>query len=175
MTERSIGGKSDSAGWIRELVENERQREADAKAAGDRTARRKNEFAGAATAMLTRLHALFDGAATAFNTQSSTANPVALTRLKGGGFVVARGPSRLTVLKTSDWNIVFSYTSPPRLDLFALVSRAEGNAIGWHLYRKKDDQDSFEASPTEPGDVAERIASRLFRRLVQTSRPVRAK
>ena len=164
---RATGPATD---WVREIAAADRRLGDDARAAEAEIKRRKEQFASAAMEMVTRLRSLFEVAATTFNA-SSPSQPVAVTRLKGAGFAVSRGNRRLAVVKSADWNIVFSFTDPPKTDLFAVLSRLERDGVGWHLYRKADDKDKFDAVPDEPGDLAERIARQLFVRLVQTSGP----
>jgi hypothetical protein len=156
--------------WVREIAAADRRLGEDARAAEAETKRRKEQFASSVMDMVTRLRSLFEASATAFNA-SSPSQPVAIARLKGAGFAVSRGNRRLTVVKSADWNVIFSFTDPPKTDLFAVLSRLERDRVGWHLYRKVDDKDKFEAVPDEPGDLAERITRRLFVRLVQTSGP----
>jgi hypothetical protein len=159
-----------SSGWARELAQEDRRLGDDARSAEAELKRRKEQFASAATEMMTRLRTLFEDAASSFNA-SSPSQPVAVTRLKGLGFAVSRGDRRLSVLKSADWNVVFSFADPPKADLLAILSRLEANGVAWHLYRKRADEDRFEAMPVEPGDLAERVSEQLFVRLVQASGP----
>jgi hypothetical protein len=156
--------------WVREIADADRRLGEDAKTAEAEMKRQKEQFASAATAMMTRLRTLFEEAANAFNA-SSPSQPVAVSRLKGAGFAVSRGNRRLAVVKSADWNVVFSFTDPPKTDLFAVLSRLQRDGVSWHLYHKAEDKDRFEASPAEPGDLAETVARKLFVRLVQSSGP----
>jgi hypothetical protein len=154
--------------WVREIADADRRLGDEARAAETEIKRRKEQFATAAMEMMTRLRTLFETAATTFNAVSPP-HPVAVTRLKGAGFAVSRGTRRLTVVKSADWNVVFSFGDPPKTDLLAMLSRLGSDGIGWHLYRKADDEDKFRPVPAEPGDLAERVARQLFVRLVQAS------
>ena len=156
--------------WVREIADADRRLGEEAKAAQAELKRRREQFASVAMEMMSRLRTLFETATAAFNASSPT-QPVAVSRLKGAGFAVSRGTRRLAVVKSADWNVIFSFTDPPKTDLFAVLSRLEADGIGWHLYRKNDDKDKFEAVPGEPGDVAERVARQLFVRLIQSSGP----
>src|SRR5262245_40866538 len=122
--------------------------------------RRKEEFARAAAAMLGRLRQSFETAATAFNRTSPSA-PVTVASLKGAGFSVMRRDRRLTVLRTGDWNVAFSFSTPPRMDWLALLSRVEGERTGWRLCRKSADTDKLEEEAIETRDVAELITREL--------------
>jgi hypothetical protein len=156
--------------WVREVAEADRQLGADARAAQEEVKRHKEQFAGAALELMTRLRGHFEAATAAFNAAAGSP-PVAITRLKGSGFSVSRATRKLTVLKSVDWNVFFTFSDPPKVDLFALLSRLDGESIRWRLYRKHEDEDRLEAAPAEPGDLAEAISKRLFVRLVQSSGP----
>jgi hypothetical protein len=155
--------------WARTLAESERDTDGLTRMSREMVAQRRQQFARAATAMLSRLHGLFESATAAFNHEASGSS-VEVAPLKGTGFVVSRGARRLTVVKTSDWNVVFSFSTPPKIDHVALLSRIEGNGIGWRLYRKADDSDKLEAAPREPGDLADVVVRRLFTRLIDPRR-----
>lgn len=158
-----------SAEWARALAESERDADGRTRTARERLIQSRQQFAQAAAAMLSRLHALFESAAAAFN-QGTSSRPVQVTPLKGTGFVVSRDAGRLTVLKTSDWNVIFSFSTPPKIDHLALLSRVEGESIGWRLYRKAADSDKLEPAPREPGDLADVVVRRLFGRVVHPGR-----
>lgn len=158
-----------AAEWARALAEGERDADTRARVSRERTIQSRQQFAQAAAAMLSRLHALFSSAAAAFNAGTSS-RPVDVATLKGTGFVVSRDTRRLTVLKTSDWNVVFSFSSPPKIDYFALLSRLEGDGVGWRLYRKPGDSDKLEPAPREPGELADVVVRQLFSRIVQSGR-----
>src|SRR5215472_8289498 len=165
-TPRSSSEQGDN--WIRQLAEANRRLENDARDVSARTTRRRAEFARAATEVIHRLRDLFETAATTFN-QASPSTPVSVTPLTGGSFTVARGGRRLTVLKTADWNVAFSFSNPPKMDLFALLSLVEDERIAWRLYRKSDEMDKLEAVPLEGADVGELVSRQLFARLIQPS------
>lgn len=170
MAREAGSGRAGQTDWVREIARSDGQLRADAKAAQEELGRRKERFAGAAAEMMMRLRRHFEAAATAFNAASESL-PVAVNQLKGSGFVVSRANRKLTVVKSADWNVVFTFSDPPKIDLFALLSRLDGEGVHWSLYRKHEDEDRLEATPTEPGDLAETTARRLFIRLVQTSGP----
>jgi hypothetical protein len=163
-------GSAGSTDWAREVAKADGQLRADTKAAQEELRRRKEQFAGAAAELMMRLRRHFEAAATAFNAAAESF-PVAVNQLKGSGFVVSRANRKLTVLKSADWNVVFTFSDPPKVDLFALLSRLDGEGVRWSLYRKHQDEDRLEAAPTEAGDLAETTARRLFVRLVQASGP----
>jgi hypothetical protein len=156
--------------WLQQLAESERRLGDDAQAAEAEIQQQKEQFARAATAMMTRLRDLFEAATLAFN-GTAPQEPVAMTHLKGAGFAVSRGTQRLAVLKSADWNIVFTFSNPPQVDLLTLLSWLDGEVVRWRVYHKPDDKDKFEAAPPEPGDIAEIVSKRLFGRLVQRSGP----
>jgi len=168
---RGVGpGSAGVANWVREVAEADRRLGDEAKAAQTEIKRRREQFASAAGEMMTRLRSLFETATNTFNA-TPPSQPVAVSRLTGSGFAVSRGSRRLTVLKSADWNVVFSFSDPPKIDLFALLSRLDGEGVRWRLYQKSDDKDRLEAAPAEPGDLAETVSKRLFVRLVQASGP----
>jgi hypothetical protein len=160
---------STNADWARALAETERDADERVRKTRERASQTRQRYAQAAAAMLVRLHALFDGAAAAFN-EGPSPGPVDVSPLKGGGFVVSRDARRLTVLKTSDWNVIFSFSAQPKIDDLALLSRVDGDGIGWRLYRKAADNDRLEPVPREPRDLADVVVQRLFRRLVHPAR-----
>src|SRR5262245_50033395 len=135
MNDRGPGTPLPADGWVRELADADRRREERTRGAREHVRRRKEEFASAAARMMGRLRDLFETAATSFN-QASPSAPVTVTSLKGSGFTVTRHERRLTVMKTADWNVAFSFSSPPKLDHVALLSRLEGDGLGWRLCRK---------------------------------------
>ena len=158
-----------TADWARALAATERDADGRTRKTRESVGQARQRYAQAAAAMLARLHAVFDGAAAAFNQGVST-RPVDVSPLKVGGFVVARDARRLSVVKTSDWNVVFSFSAPPKVDHLALLSRIEDDGIGWRLYRRVPDGDRLEPAPREPGDLADVVVRRLFGQLVQPAR-----
>jgi hypothetical protein len=163
-------GMGPASDWVREIAEADRRLGHEATVAKAEIMRRKEQFASAAVEMMTRLSSLFEQAVAAFNA-TSPVQPLAISRLKGSGFAVSRGNRRLSVLKSADWNVIFSFSDPPKTDLFAILSRLDRQGVRWRLYQKSDDKDGFEAAPDEPGDVAETVSKRLFVRLVRASGP----
>ena len=157
------------ASWPRGLAEATRLGSEESAAAQAALVRRQGQFARAVASMLTRLRALFEAAAVAFNAASPAA-PVTLGALKGAGFTVGCGARRLSVLPSGDGNVIFTFSHPPKVDLVVLVARAAGDEVHWAPYRKHRDEDRFEPMPREPGDPAEVVTRQLFARLVTPSR-----
>ena len=151
--------------WIVNLAEENRGVEEDARRARERMERRKAELASAASKMMRHLRELFEKAAAVFN-RTSPSVPVSIAPLKGSGFSVTRGERRLTVLKTADWNVAFSFAVPPKVDMIVLLSRIEDEQIGWRLCRSVDEKEKLEMVPTEGNDVASLVTSELFAQMI---------
>ena len=155
--------------WARALAETERDADSRARKTRESVNQTRQRYAEAAAAMLARLHTLFDSAATAFN-EGTSPPAIDVSRLKGGGFVVSRETRRLTVLRTSDWNVIFSFSAQPKIDDLALLSRVDSDRVGWRLYRRATGSDTLEPVPREPGDLADMVVRRLFRELLHAGR-----